>query len=260
MRYPQVLPVLLFALHLQAGTVAMAADSLAVTSASSSFHAVTNVAAGQAGYVHYFLITHPDNTLEDHVGIELEDQRIAWSFPGAGVMVADFIKSGELHVGQSTYRIEHLHGLRPHRSEQDMQILRNDLARRVAFWVDDETPYCVFRQPGMPFCLNCGDFVARILFPSTNPLMVALPEELTRTGANLSSPDDLLLYMLGLHALPDAPSRMARLAVMDLPESLRHDIQEMLLPAPAVTTATSETNDKKPIRRLATRKPQNRRL
>ena len=43
--------------------------------------AVTSSGRGQAGYVHYFLITHPDASLEYHVGIELEDQRVSCSPP-----------------------------------------------------------------------------------------------------------------------------------------------------------------------------------
>ena len=38
--------------------------------------AVTSAAPGQAGYVHYFLLTHPDGSREYHVGIELSDQQI----------------------------------------------------------------------------------------------------------------------------------------------------------------------------------------
>ena len=254
MRQLNFLLFLLLAALFQSVTAALAANT------TPAFHAVTTVSPGQAGYIHYFVITHPDNTLEDHVGIELEDQRIAWSFPGAGVMVSEFIKSGELQINHTTYRIEHLHGLRPFKSERDMQTLRADLTRRVAFWIDDETPYCVFRQPGMPFCLNCGDFVTRILFPSPDPLMVAFPEELARSGARLSTPDDLLLYMLGLYNLPDASSQMARLAAMNLPESLRHDVQQMLLELETAVAATPAATEKKPMPRLATRRPQNRRL
>ena len=66
--------------------------------------------------------------------------------------------------------------------------------------------------------------------------------------------------MLGLHDLPDTPSRMARLSVMDLPDILRDDVRDLLLPAAPVTTAAPASGDKKPMPRLATRKPQNRRL
>lgn len=260
MRYALTLLITVFTLLLQPVRPSLAATSAPPNASAPAIHAVTTVAPGQAGYVHYFRITHPDNTLEDQVGIELDDQRIAWSFPDAGVIVSEFLKDGELRVGETSYRIEHLHGLRPLRDERDMQVLRNDLARRVAFWVDDETPYCVFRQPGMPFCLNCGDFVARVLFPSANPLLVAFPGDLLQTPGNFTSPDDLLLYMLGLHNLPDMKSRIARLAALDLPEGLRRDVQEILAPDDNLMTATPANVEKKPLPRVATRKPQNRRL
>lgn len=233
---------------------------------TSAVRAVTTVAAGQAGYVHYFRLTHQDGTLEDQVGIELEDQRIAWSFPGAGVIVSDFISNGALNIAGETFVIEHLHGVRPFRTAREMQNLRNDLSRRVAFWVDDQTPYCIFRQPGEPFCLNCGDFVVRILYPVANPLMVGLPAELTSTFGNTPTADDLLMHMLGLHNLPDAKSRLGRLAALDLPDTLRRDVMELLQPGSQVvagsmpgTTSSSTAPDKKPSR-VATRRTQSRRL
>lgn len=234
---------------------------------ATSIHAVIDVAEGQAGYVHYFLITHPDGTPEDQVGIELEDQRIAWSFPGAGVIVSGFVSNGTLDIAGKTFFIEHLHGIRPFRTAGEMQSLRNDLSRRVAYWVDEETPYCIFRQPGEQLCLNCGDFVARILFPATNSLMVGLPEALTRAVGNMPTTDDLLIYMLGLHQLPDAKSRLRQLATLNLPESLRLDVMEMLQPdsptlqaaAPGATTP-GLVPGRKPISRVATRRTQNRRL
>lgn len=239
----------------------------AASAKASGPHTVTDVADGQAGYVHYFLITHPDGTPEDQVGIELEDRRIAWSFPGAGVIVSGFVKNGVLDIAGRTFFIEHLHGIRPFRTAGEMQSLRNDLALRVAYWVDEETPYCIFRQPGEQLCLNCGDFVARILFPATNTLMAGLPEEFTRTLGNMPTADDLLIYMLGLHTLPDAKSRLSQLAAMDLPESLRFDVIAMLQPdqstlqAAAPGTATAGlVPARKPVSRIAIRRTQSRRL
>lgn len=238
-----------------ASPVAQAATPVLPTS-TSPVHAVTGVANGQAGYVHYFLIIHPDGTPEDQVGIELEDRRIAWSFPGAGVIVSDFMRYGMLSVSGRMFKIEHLHGIRPFRDARDMQVLRKNLAQRVAYWVDEETPYCVFRQPGEQLCLNCGDFVARILFPAINTLMVGLPEELTRAVGNTPTADDLLIYMLGLHTLPDARSRLNQLGKLNLPDSLRLDVLAMLQP----DDATNTTPGKKPSSRLARNRPQNRRL
>ena len=100
---------------------------MAAADAKLAIHAVTRVADGQAGYVHYFLITHPDGTLEEQLGIELEDQRIAWSFPGAGVIVSEFVYNGLLDIAGERFFIEHLHGIRPFRTAAEMRVLRNEL-------------------------------------------------------------------------------------------------------------------------------------
>lgn len=218
----------------------------------------TTVAAGQAGYVHYFVITHPDGTLEDHVGIEMEDQRIAWSFPGSGVSVAEFIKNGTVESDGKIYKVEHQYAVRPLRSAQEMQSLRANLTRRVAVWVDDETPYCAFRRPEESFCLSCGDFIVRIIFPSTNPMSAGLPRDFVRNLGQALTTDDLLLYMLGLHNLPNSKSRLDKLATLNLPLSLQKDVRDLLntqqladadQPAPAKSKA-----------RVATRKTQLKRL
>lgn len=257
----------LFSSSSQAAAPAQPATPTISTDAKPAIHAVTRVADGQAGYVHYFLITHPDGTIEEQVGIELEDQRIAWSFPGAGVIVSDFVANGLLNIAGKRFFIEHLHGIRPFRTAAALQTLQNELGSRVAFWIDNDTPYCVIRQPGERFCLNCGDFVARILFPGSIPQLVGLPEEFTNTLGDMPTTDDLLIYMLGLHNLPDAQSRLQRLAGLNLPESLRLDVVAMLQPdnaalAAATPAATSvrATPDKKARSRLAIRKTQNKKL
>lgn len=220
----------------------------------------STAAPGQAGYVHYFVITHPDGTLEDHVGIEMEDQRIAWSFPGSGVTVVDFIKNGTVESGGKTYKVEHLHAIRPLRSDREMQTLRNDLSQRVAIWIDNETPYCALRRPNERFCLSCGDFVVRILFPSTNPLSAGLPQDFIRTAGQTPTTDDLLLYMLGMHALPDAKSRLGRLATLDVPETLRRDLQDLLQVQLADESAAKPSTFTRKNPRIAIRKTQIRRL
>jgi|LNFM01.1.fsa_nt_gb hypothetical protein len=222
--------------------------------------AVTNVGRGQTGYVHYFVIAHPDGTLEDQVGIEMEDQRIAWSFPGAGVMVSPFIKNGVIEAGGRIYRVEHLHGVRPFRAVRDMQILRQDLGRRVAIWIDNEVPYCVFREPNEPFCLSCGDFVIRVLFPSTNLVAANFPRDFLRNPGETPTTDDLLTYMLGLHSLPDYRSRMSRLASLDLPSSLHQDVADMLRTQRDTRPVLANTPAPQRPGTLANRKQQNRRL
>ena len=195
---------------------------------SPSVTAVTSTGRGQAGYVHYFIITHPDESLEYQVGVELEDQRIAWSVPNAGVVVSEFIKKGTLDANGKSFKIEHLHGIRPFTNDAQMRVLQKELTQRVAQWVDNETPYCLIRQPWEQFCLSCGDFVVRILYPGATPLVPALPRDFVRVlGAGYTT-DDLLLYLVGVHNLPDKHAKLARLAALDLPASMREDIAIMI--------------------------------
>ena len=84
---------------------------------------------------------------------------------------------------------------------------------------------------------------------------------------DMPTTDDLLIYMLGLHELPDAPSRLKQLSRLSMPESLRLDLAAMLQPENAVVlaatraaTAASGTPKKKSRSRLATRKSQNKPL
>lgn len=218
--------------------------------------------AGQPGYVHYFRLTHPDGSQEDQLGIEMTDRRIAWSFPGAGVMVSGFVANGSLSVDGQDYGVEHRYGLRPFPDPEDLRRLQAELAPRVAFWIDQDTPYCVARQPGMPFCLNCADFVARILFPGTNPQLPAYPADFHTTAGEKPSPDDLLLYMLGLLQQPGASARRAAAATRTLPAALRQDVLAMLEPVPpaVANAAPRPAMDKKAPSRLAIRKTRSRQL
>ncbi|HTD91215.1 MAG TPA: hypothetical protein VK663_11175 [Burkholderiales bacterium] len=217
--------------------------------------AVTSAGPGQAGYVHYFLLTHPDNSLEYQVGIELDDQRIAWSFPEAGVTVSEFIKKGEFNANGKRFKVEHLHGIRPFASDADMQVLRKQLPARVASWVDNETPYCLLRQPGQNFCLSCGDFVVRILYPGAHPLIPALPRDFLRVTGPAYTTDDLLLYMVGLHGLPDRRSMLEKLATMDLPAVMREDIISMIEGGEPDSVATAAVAVRAPLAEPVAQKP-----
>jgi len=217
--------------------------------------AVTSAGPGQAGYVHYFLLTHPDNSLEYQVGIELDDQRIAWSFPEAGVTVSEFIKKGEFNANGKRFKVEHLHGIRPFASDADMQVLRKQLPARVASWVDNETPYCLLRQPGQHFCLSCGDFVVRILYPGAHPLIPALPRDFLRVTGPAYTTDDLLLYMVGLHGLPDRRSMLEKLATMDLPAVMREDIISMIEGGEPDSVATAAVAVRAPLAEPVAQKP-----
>ncbi|MEQ1775942.1 MAG: hypothetical protein ABL891_19365, partial [Burkholderiales bacterium] len=236
--------------------------------------AVTSSGPGQAGYIHYFLITHPDESLEYHVGVELEDQRVAWSFPNAGVIVSEFIKKSVINANGIAFKIEHLHGIRPFANDAQMRALQKELPKRVAQWVDNKTPYCLFRKPGEPFCLSCGDFAVRILYPGTNPFVPALPRDFHKPGT-ASSTDDLLLYLVGIHNLPDTHAKLARLATLDLPANMRADIMAMIeeegpqdtqdtaiaVITPSPVPVIAKPSPAAPVRsRIASRRPQSKKL
>ena len=241
---------------------------------SAKIRAVTSAGSGQAGYVHYFLITHPDGDLEYQVGVELEDQRIAWSFPTVGVMVSDFVKRGTINVQGKPFQIEHLHGISPFSVETEMRALQKALPQRVAQWVDSDTPYCLLRQPGQQFCLSCGDFVVRILYPGNHPLVPALPHDFLRMTGGAYTTDDLLLYLVGLHNLPDKRSMLDKLATLDLPAVMREDIVSMIegiepntpstavavSPPPAAPAAQKPAVKPPAPGKIAARRPQARKL
>ena len=262
--------------------IANAADSFAVPATPNArlasanaprASAVTSGGPGQAGYVHYFVITHPDESLEYQVGIELEDQRIAWSVPNAGVIVSEFIKNGTLNANGTSLRVEHLYGIRPFANDAQMHVLQKELSQRVAQWVDNETPYCLMRKPGESFCLSCGDFVVRILYPGFSPLVPALPQDFAHGQGRAHTTDDLLLYLVGIYNFPDKHSKLARLASLDLPANMRDDITTMIedgesdAPAtavaatPAPASPVAKTSPEKPARsKIASRRPQSKKL
>ncbi len=232
---------------------------------------VTSASPGQGGYVHYFIITHPDGSLEYQLGIELENRRVAWSFPGVGVTVSPFVESGTIEVGGGAYPIQHLFGIRPFSDAARMHALQTELVSRVARFVDDETHYCVFRTPADPACLSCGDFVLRILFPGSTILTAALPKDYGRPIAGGgASTDDLLLYLLGLVEVPGNAARLKRINALGLPpvlreeairlvESIEADATQQSRPkpaaapvraAPAAKSAGKLANDRNTRRRL----------
>lgn len=199
-------------------------------------------AVGQTGYVHFFLLRDADGSTETQIGIELEEQRIAWSFPDMGVVVAPFIKSGTVEAGGKRYEVQHLYGLRPFPDERSMRQLRAELPWRIAPYVENETPYCYTRARGDPFCLSCLDFVARVFFPGHFPEQPVLPRDFERTTNAMShTTDDFLLYLLGLQALPNRAARLKRIERLMLPENLREDVVHLVesIPDPAARVAES---------------------
>jgi hypothetical protein len=189
--------------------------------------AVTGVASGQAGYVHYFLIKLPDDTLEVQVGIELADQRIAWSFPGLGVAVSPFIDAGEISAGGPRYEVWHLYGLRPAGDAGSIAKLQRELPGRVERWVKTGIPYCLDDAPKQN-CMSCLGFVMRALFPGRDGYP-APPRDFSRTtNPSRYTPNDLLLYLTGMLELPDRNARLQRIQALKLPADLHHDLEKLV--------------------------------
>ena len=160
-------------------------------------------------------------------------------------------KKGTINANGKDFKIEHLHGVRPFANDAQMRALQKELTQRVAQWVDNETPYCLFREPGGRFCLSCGDFVVRILYPGTNPLIPALPRDFSHRPGAASTTDDLLLYLVGIYNLPDKHAKLARLAVLDLPANMREDIITMIEDSePDARNATVATTPRPHLRLL----------
>lgn len=199
----------------------------------------TATGAGQAGYVHYFLIRMPDHMLEIQVGIELPDQRIAWSFPDLGVVVSPFIESGVVPASGNDYEVWHLYGIRPFPDDAAMAALRKELVDRIHPWVEAATPYCENDSPRSN-CMSCLGFVLRALFPGRQSGYPDLPRDFWRAGtASRYTTKDLLLYLTGMLDLPTREARLQRIARLTLPDDLREDLEELVYSMGAVESAAS---------------------
>jgi len=190
---------------------------------------------GQAGYVHYFVLKDPNGALESHVGIELPDQRIAWSFPGIGVEVLPFVKSGVVTVRGKKFEVRHLYGLRPFPDDPSMRELQYAIEARVMVFADDVTPHCDPEVRGKTYCLSCLGFALRVLFPGKTPAYPALPQDFQRANAEAYSTEDLLLYLAGVQG-QDYDARMKRIDDINPPLALREELLR-LVGAPDTTTA-----------------------
>ncbi|MGH8618740.1 MAG: hypothetical protein ACREUW_13700 [Burkholderiales bacterium] len=204
--------------------------------ARASVVTVTGTGPGQAGTVHYFLIKRPNGTLESGVGIEMPDQRIAWSFPKLGVVVTPFIKSGVLTVRGKPFDLQHLYGLRPFPDDASMRRLQYELESRVMVFADDGTPHCDPETRGKVFCVSCLGFVLRVLFPGRSPGYPGLPPDFERANANAYSTEDLLLYLSGLHGISDE-ARLRRIDEINPPLALREELLRLTGVTDAATTA-----------------------
>ncbi len=194
---------------------------------TAPLHSVTGVAPGQAGYVHYFLLRMPDDSVEVQVGIELEDQRIAWSFPELGVVVSPFISGETLEVGNNSYDVWHLYGLRPFPDNAAMARLRKALPARVDAWIRAGIPYCL-DDTAQGKCMSCIGLVLRALFPG-NRGFPDMPRDFWRSSpGNRYTPDDLLLYLTGMLDLPDRNARLRRLSQLTVPADMRQDLEALI--------------------------------
>lgn len=190
--------------------------------------AVTSAGPGQAGYVHYFLLRMPDELVEAQIGIELPDQRIAWSFPGLGVVVSPFMEYGVITAGGKEYEVWHLYGIRPFPDDAAMAVLQKEVAGRVNRWVDARIPYCGSDGPDSN-CMSCLGFVLRVLFPGQAGGYPDLPSDFWRAGtASRYTTRDLLLYLTGMLDLPSREARLRRIAQLTLPEQLRQDLEDLV--------------------------------
>ena len=191
--------------------------------------AATGTGPGQAGYVHFFLIGAPDGEWETGVGIELPDQRIAWSFPELGVVVSPFIDTGVLQAKRKLYEVQYLYGVRPFPDEEAMRVLRTELEARIVPWAEAETPYCIIRGPSDPICLSCLGFVLRILFPEPAPPYAARARDFDQAALrSVYTTDDLLLFLAGLHGIHSKDARLKRVNELSLPDNMREEIVRLV--------------------------------
>jgi len=209
--------------------------------------------AGQAGYVHYFIVQLPDESLEIQVGIELPDQRIAWSFPELGVVISPFIEAGVVQAGGKEYDVWHLYGIRPFPDDAAMARLGRELAGRIQPWVRAGTPYCENDGPDSN-CMSCLGFVLRALFPGRGSDYPGLPRDFWRAGtASRYTTRDLLLYLTGMLDLPTRQARLQRLGGLQLPDALREDVEALVYSmSPSESAAPAGASQKRPVARPAT--------
>jgi hypothetical protein len=247
--------------------LALAADALA-NAGRGNLPVQTAMATGQEqpGYVHYFLLTLPDESLETLVGIELPGRKIAWSFPELGVVVAPFVEHGVVPAGGKQYGVSHLYGIRPFPDNAAMSELRRALASRVGRWVAAGIPYCENDGPRSQ-CMSCLGFVLRVLFPGRQNDFPELPGDFWRALYEKSySTEDLLLYLTGMLALPNRAARLKRVGELNLPEPLREDVQELIqaMEASGAVPPPSAIAAQKPLAarpaRVSTRPVQRKRL
>ena len=190
--------------------------------ATSPVFTVNGTAPGQAGYVHFFIVRAAGTgEWETQVGVEMPDQRIAWSFFELGVVVSPFMESGLMPANRKQIEFQYLYGVRPFPDEASMRVLRSELEARVLPYAEAAIPYCTVRGPSDEQCLSCLSFVMRMLFPGATPDHV-------RAQKTIYDTDDLLLYLAGLHGLRDRAARLKRVDELALPADVREDVVRLV--------------------------------
>jgi hypothetical protein len=212
---------------------------------------VSRTAPGQAGYVHYFVITGPDGEPETQVGVELPGDRIAWSFPEVGVSVSPFILAGQITANGKSYEVEHLYGIRPFANQEAMARLRRDLEARVGSWLDYKTPYCDEEQPSNRLCLSCLGFVLRVLYPGVTGTMPALPADFKSTRKDVYTTEDLLMYLAGVRIDAARQARLKRIDALKVPEAMREELVRIATEVVVDSAATAVARSAAPRPALA---------
>jgi hypothetical protein len=246
----------------QSATVVVAASTTAkrtatraprtVSRADAPVVTVTGSAPGQAGYVHYFVITGPDGEPESQVGIELQGDLIAWSFPQIGVVVSPFMRRGSMTTPSgNAYEIEHLYGIRPFPDDRSMRVLQQALSSRVKEWLDAKTPYCDEETPSNEMCVSCLGFALRVLYPGAGPVLPSLPADFKSARRNAYSTEDLLLYLTGVAVDAPTQSRLKRIAALTVPEAMREELVRISGEVDAIRAAAAA----KPPVKSATERP-----
>jgi hypothetical protein len=180
--------------------------------------AVNGPAPGQSGFVHFFIVRAVGTEeWETQVGIEMPDQRIAWSFFELGVVVSPFMESGVMPANRKQIEFQYLYGVRPFPDEPSMRTLRTEVEARVLPYAEAQTPYCIVRGPSDAPCLSCLSFIMRVIFPGGTP-------DQDRAQKSIYTTDDLLLYFAGIDGLRDRAARLQRIAELTLPQDVREDL------------------------------------
>jgi hypothetical protein len=206
------------------------------------------------GYVHFFVITGPDGERETEVGIELPGDRIAWSFPGLGVVVSPFIKTGVLTAGAKSYDVAHQYGIRPFPDDRSMRVLQQALAQRIAAFVRDKTPYCEENRASDE-CVTCLGFVLRVLFPGPAFASRALPPDFRSARTDLYTTEDLLLYLAGVPVEAPPAARLKRIESLALPANMRADLQRITRADDAARPAAATETAAAPSRKMPRKPP-----